>query len=213
MKEFIMKHKKPIIIGTAVLAVLVAWATLSVTKTANADEAIDMFAYTCLKTGRKPIVKEITFLTESAETNLKWGTPAKITLGQEVKISGYLRLKNSPHTGIVNQFVDLTAFLPETSETITFRVQTNRDGYFEQPVLADQVGIWELTVNWLGNRNYQKSNNHLQLSVVLPSKKPELVGDTNGDGLTNIFDLVMVAGQFGATGPNLAGNINIQNSI
>jgi len=34
-----MKHKKPIIIGTAVLAVLVAWATLSVPKTANADEA------------------------------------------------------------------------------------------------------------------------------------------------------------------------------
>ena len=39
MKESIMKHKKPIIIGTAVLAVLVAWATLSVPKTANADEA------------------------------------------------------------------------------------------------------------------------------------------------------------------------------
>ena len=91
----------------------------------------------------KPIVQEITFLTGSAETNLKWGTPAKITLGQEVKISGHLRLKNSPHTGVASQFVDLTAFLPETSETITFRVQTNRDGYFEQPVLADQVGIWE----------------------------------------------------------------------
>ena len=161
----------------------------------------------------KPIVKETTFLTESAETNLKWGTPAKITLGQEVKISGYLRLKNSPHTGIVNQFVDLTAFLPETSETITFRVQTNMDGYFEQPVLADQAGIWELTVNWPGNRNYQKSKNNRQLSVILPSKKPELVGDANGDGMTNIFDLVMVAGQFGLTGPNLAGDINKDNLI
>ncbi|MDP6599122.1 MAG: Ig-like domain-containing protein [Candidatus Poribacteria bacterium] len=36
----------------------------------------------------------------------------------------------------------------------------------------------------------------------------ELVADANGDGTVNIFDLVLVAGQFGQSGENLSGDVN-----
>ena len=39
-------------------------------------------------------------------------------------------------------------------------------------------------------------------------EKPELIGDINGDGAVDIFDLVMVAGQFEEKGNNLLGDVN-----
>ena len=39
-------------------------------------------------------------------------------------------------------------------------------------------------------------------------EKPELIGDINGDGAVDIFDLVMVAGQFGEKDNNLLGDVN-----
>ena len=39
-------------------------------------------------------------------------------------------------------------------------------------------------------------------------EESELTGDINGDDAVDIFDLVMVAGQFGRTGNNLSGDVN-----
>ena len=41
-----------------------------------------------------------------------------------------------------------------------------------------------------------------------PVTKPKLAGDVNGDNSVNIFDLVMVAGQFGKKGEGLAADIS-----
>jgi len=41
-----------------------------------------------------------------------------------------------------------------------------------------------------------------------PVTKPKLAGDVNGDNSVNIFDLVMVAGQFGKSGAGLSGDVN-----
>ncbi len=156
----------------------------------------------------KPIIQETMFLSKSSATHLNWTTPKEINLGQQIKIGGYLSLKGIPQTGVANQWVNLAIFLPESSETISFQTQTDEDGYFEQPIVADQVGIWELTADWQGNKDYQKSNNHHQLSVILPTKSPHLIGDANRDGIVDIFDLVKVASQFGLTGSDLVGDLN-----
>ena len=43
--------------------------------------------------------------------------------------------------------------------------------------------------------------------------KPKLAGDVNGDNSVNIFDLVMVAGQFGKSGADLSGDVNGDSSV
>jgi len=45
------------------------------------------------------------------------------------------------------------------------------------------------------------------------STKPKLAGDVNGDNSVNIFDLVMVAGQFGKSGAGLSGDVNGDSSV
>ena len=46
-----------------------------------------------------------------------------------------------------------------------------------------------------------------------PVTKPKLAGDVNGDNSVNIFDLVMVAGQFGKSGAGLSGDVNGDSSV
>ncbi|HHZ89642.1 TPA: YHYH protein [Candidatus Poribacteria bacterium] len=46
-----------------------------------------------------------------------------------------------------------------------------------------------------------------------PVTKPKLVGDVNSDNSVNIFDLVMVAGQFGKSGAGLSGDVNGDSSV
>ena len=58
----------------------------------------------------------------------------------------------------------------------------------------------------LGNRKKQLS----RLSI---DAKPSLAGDVNGDNSVNIFDLVMVAGQFGKSGAGLSGDVNGDGSV
>ena len=46
-----------------------------------------------------------------------------------------------------------------------------------------------------------------------PVTKPKLAGDVNSDNSVNIFDLVMVAGQFGKSGAGLSGDVNGDSSV
>ena len=55
-------------------------------------------------------------------------------------------------------------------------------------------------------------------TAVATEEVPQLVADVNGDGIVNIQDLVLVAGQFGETGKNSAdvngdGVVNIQDLV
>jgi len=51
------------------------------------------------------------------------------------------------------------------------------------------------------------------LEMIEAESQPSLVGDVNGDNSVNIFDLVIVAGQFGQNGANLSGDVNGDGSV
>ena len=50
-------------------------------------------------------------------------------------------------------------------------------------------------------------------TMVTVASSSKLAGDVNGDSSVNIFDLVMVAGQFGKSGAGLSGDVNGDSSV
>ena len=161
----------------------------------------------------KASMQKSTFQVDSAASSILWLTPNTARLGETIEIAGQLKLGNAEDISahkptLKDQTIELQIFLPESSEMVHFEFKTDSEGNFKRQMDIDQVGIWEIAINWSGNQNYIRTDSQQQLSIVLPAETPTLVGDLNDDGVVNIFDLVRVAGQFGLTGSNLVGDLN-----
>ena len=52
-----------------------------------------------------------------------------------------------------------------------------------------------------------------EVKVPGTSLQPQLTGDINGDGMVNIFDLVIAAGSLGKTGVGIMGDVNEDDAV
>ena len=103
------------------------------------------------------------------------------------------------NTGIVDIDVAALQTFPELELVILTGNPLSRDAVLVQIPLLETAGI--------------KVKLERILEVTEAESQPSLVGDINGDNSVNIFDLVIMAGQFGQSGANLSGDVNGDGSV
>ncbi len=114
---------------------------------------------------------------------------------------------------------------PIVGQTVGFSVLEGEGTLSAKTVKTDARGKAQvtLTLGWYPGVNKVKATSEGIQSWVLftavgTEEVPQLVADVNGDGIVNIQDLVLVAGQFGETGKHSAdvngdGIVNIQDLV
>ena len=114
---------------------------------------------------------------------------------------------------------------PIVGKTVGFSVLEGEGTLSAKTVETDAQGKARVTftLGWYPGVNKVKATSEGIQSWVLftaaaTEEAPQLVSDVNGDGIVNIQDLVLVAGQFGKTGKNSAdvngdGVVNIQDLV
>ena len=114
---------------------------------------------------------------------------------------------------------------PIVGQTVGFSVLEGEGTLSAKTVKTDARGKAQITLTLgraSGINKVKASSEGIQSWVLFTAvgteEAPQLVSDVNGDGIVNIQDLVLVAGQFGKTGKNSAdvngdGVVNIQDLV
>ena len=114
---------------------------------------------------------------------------------------------------------------PIVGKTVQFDILAGGGTLSAQTATTDAQGTAQVTLTLGAAADINKvkaSSEGIQswvlFTAVATEEAPQLVADVNGDGLVNIQDLVLVAGQFGETGKNSAdvngdGVVNIQDLV
>ena len=114
---------------------------------------------------------------------------------------------------------------PIVGKTVQFDILAGGGTLSAQTATTDAQGKAQVTLTLGAAADINKvkaSSEGIQswvlFTAVATEEVPQLVSDVNGDGIVNIQDLVLVAGQFGKTGKNSAdvngdGVVNIQDLV
>ena len=95
-----------------------------------------------------------------------------------------------------------------TTSVTVLEGQTSADFYYTDTIAGDVT----LTATASLGRP-ETVQTATQILTVIEEAQPPLVGDVNGDGTVDIFDLVIAAGQFGHAGDNLKSDVNDDGSV
>ena len=114
---------------------------------------------------------------------------------------------------------------PIVGKTVQFSVLEGEGTLSAETVETDAQGKARVTLTLGSSQGVNKvraSSEGIEswvlFTAVVREEVPQLVADVNGDGVVNIQDLVLVAGQFGKTGEHVAdvngdGVVNIQDLV
>ena len=150
--------------------------------------------------------KKSTF-TVSSETSPKIGQKVIdfYLLGESITV--VVKLLNEEEIALSGKEIKLKVRLAEGIKIESEAVRTNKEGKAEFKFIANSKGV--KTINIVSGEIELEQTR----AVIVKERQPPLVTDVNGDSSVNIFDLVMVAGQFGKSGAGLSGDVNGDSSV
>ena len=167
----------------------------------------------------KLIVALLPFLSISAAWS-QGGSPA-FAVGGSVKHMGGQLLEDGVQIEVENQTRQLKekTKVGENTQSGKYAISflTTKQGAVvvkEGDVLTFSVGGKQVSPEEYKVIVEDVSHGFVKVDLIISQvTKLKLAGDVNGDNSVNIFDLVMVAGQFGKSGAGLSGDVNSDSSV
>ena len=132
---------------------------------------------------------------------------SKSSFKTEEPIVVIVKLINKEEIALSNKEVKLKVSPAKEIKIESEMVRTDKKGEAELKFTANSKGVKKIAVV-SGEIELDQTQ-----AVIVKEVQPPLLADVNDDGIVNIFDLVIIAGQFNKSGVSLSGDVNDDNLV
>ena len=131
----------------------------------------------------------------------------KASFKTEEPILVIVKLINKEEIALSNKEVKLKVSPAKEIKIESEMVRTDKKGEAELKFTANSKGVKKIAVV-SGEIELDQTQ-----AIIVKEVQPPLLADVNDDGIVNIFDLVIIAGQFNKSGVSLSGDVNDDNLV